>query len=209
MFGLFGKKKPPPSRVKTTPDAVYQDDRSRLAAVAKEIHAATRAVTVITPFGDHVAHICDGLSAHGVGTATLDLSYRAPTLAPDEVYVVSYDTLPTLLRDVRAPRDFLQVERHPLRVRDDEVDRAIEANSPAHSLRIRLALGDGLLSFFDADGSLAGMMRRLDMPPDEAIEHALVTQSIENAQAKIAKRVPSEVRAASFAQWRRLNVDQG
>lgn len=208
VFGLFAKK-PPASRINGKPDAVYLDDASRLAAVAKEIHAATRPVTVLTPFVDHVAPIRDGLSRHGIGTATLDLSYRAPTLAPDEVYVVAFDTLPTLLSDVREPRDFIQVERHPLRAHDAEVDRLIEANSAAHRLRIRLALGDGLLSFFDADGSLANLMKRLDMPPDEAVEHALVTQSIDNAQAKVAKKVPSEIRASSFAQWRALNLGPG
>lgn len=210
MFGLFGKKKPPPSRINTSPDAVYIDDRHRLAAVAKEIRksvAASRAITVITPFGGHVARIREGLGALEIATATLDLSYRAPTLAPDEVYVVSFETLPTLLRDVRSPRDFVQIERHPLRSHDEEIDRLIEASSSGHRLRIRLSLDDGLLSFFDADGSLAGLMKRLDVPEDEPIEHAFVTSSIENAQAKIAKKVTSEVRGATFAEWRVRNLE--
>lgn len=209
MFGLFGKKKPPPSRINTSPDAVYLDDRHRISAVAKEIRTSaqpSRATTVITPFGGHVTRIREGLGAHGIATATLDLSYRAPTLAPDEVYVVSFETLPTLLRDVRSPRDFVQIERHPLRVHDEETDRLLEASSVEHRLRMRLALDDGLLSFFDADGSLAALMKRLEVPEDEPIEHAFVTSSIENAQAKIAKKVTSEVRAATFAEWRARNL---
>ena len=78
-------------------------------------------------------------------------------------------------------------ERHESRRVDNQLrGRAGRQGDPGSS-RFYLSLEDPLLRIFSGE-RVAAIMTRLNMPEGEAIEHAMVTRAIENAQRKVEGR---------------------
>lgn len=78
-------------------------------------------------------------------------------------------------------------ERHESRRIDNQLrGRAGRQGDPGTS-RFYLSLEDDLMRLFAAD-NIAKVMDKLGMDEDEAIEHSLITRSIENAQKKVEAR---------------------
>ncbi len=78
-------------------------------------------------------------------------------------------------------------ERHESRRIDNQLrGRAGRQGDPGSS-RFYLALDDNLMRIFASD-QLAGLMKRLGMQENEAIEHPWVSKAIENAQRKVESR---------------------
>lgn len=75
-------------------------------------------------------------------------------------------------------------ERHESRRIDNQLrGRAGRQGDPGSS-KFYLSLEDNLMRIFASD-RMAGMMRKLGMKEDEAIEHKMVSNAIENAQRKV------------------------
>ena len=78
-------------------------------------------------------------------------------------------------------------ERHESRRIDNQLRGRAGRQGDAGSSRFYLSLDDTLLRIF-AGERLRGIMDRLKMPEGEAIEHPLVTRSLESAQRKVEAR---------------------
>jgi preprotein translocase subunit SecA len=78
-------------------------------------------------------------------------------------------------------------ERHESRRVDNQLRGRSGRQGDPGSSRFYLSLEDPLLKIFASD-RVAAIMQRLKMPEGEAIEHALVTRAIENAQRKVEAR---------------------
>ncbi|MDR2187881.1 MAG: preprotein translocase subunit SecA [Azonexus sp.] len=78
-------------------------------------------------------------------------------------------------------------ERHESRRIDNQLRGRAGRQGDAGSSRFYLSLDDSLLRIF-AGERLRGIMDRLKMPEGEAIEHPLVTRSLESAQRKVEAR---------------------
>jgi len=78
-------------------------------------------------------------------------------------------------------------ERHESRRIDNQLRGRAGRQGDAGSSRFYLALDDQLLKIF-AGERLNSIMVRLKMPEGEAIEHPLVTRSLESAQRKVEQR---------------------
>jgi preprotein translocase subunit SecA len=78
-------------------------------------------------------------------------------------------------------------ERHESRRVDNQLRGRSGRQGDPGSSRFYLSLEDPLLRIFASD-RVAAIMDRLKMPEGEAIEHALVTRAIENAQRKVEAR---------------------
>ena len=94
------------------------------------------------------------------------------------------------------------LERHPLREHDDRI--GAWADGTASNLVFLVSLDDALLGVFA--GSIRSVLDRLGMDPNEAIEHAVVSQSIASAQEKIRKTATGDLSAESDAQWMKVNL---
>jgi preprotein translocase subunit SecA len=75
-------------------------------------------------------------------------------------------------------------ERHESRRIDNQLRGRSGRQGDPGSSRFYLALEDNLLRIFASD-RVAGLMQKLGMEKDEAIEHPWVTKAIENAQRKV------------------------
>lgn len=78
-------------------------------------------------------------------------------------------------------------ERHESRRVDNQLRGRSGRQGDPGSSRFYLSLEDQLLRIFSGD-RVAAIMTRLNMPEGEAIEHAMVTRAIENAQRKVEGR---------------------
>ncbi|HQN64061.1 MAG TPA: preprotein translocase subunit SecA [Methylophilus sp.] len=78
-------------------------------------------------------------------------------------------------------------ERHESRRVDNQLRGRSGRQGDPGSSRFYLSLEDQLLRIFSGD-RVAAIMERLKMPEGEAIEHAMVTRAIENAQRKVEGR---------------------
>ena len=78
-------------------------------------------------------------------------------------------------------------ERHESRRIDNQLRGRSGRQGDPGSSRFYLCLEDQLLRIFSGD-RVAAIMERLKMPEGEAIEHSMVTRSIENAQRKVEGR---------------------
>ena len=78
-------------------------------------------------------------------------------------------------------------ERHESRRIDNQLRGRSGRQGDPGSSRFYLGLDDQLLRIFSGD-RVAAIMERLKMPEGEAIEHAMVSRAIENAQRKVEGR---------------------
>ena len=78
-------------------------------------------------------------------------------------------------------------ERHESRRIDNQLRGRAGRQGDAGSSRFFLSLDDSLLRIFAGD-RIKAIMDRLKMPEGEAIEHAIVTRSLESAQRKVEGR---------------------
>lgn len=78
-------------------------------------------------------------------------------------------------------------ERHESRRIDNQLRGRAGRQGDAGSSRFYLSMEDSLMRIFASD-RVSGMMRKLGMKPDEAIEHPWVTKAIANAQRKVEIR---------------------
>ena len=78
-------------------------------------------------------------------------------------------------------------ERHESRRIDNQLRGRSGRQGDPGSSRFYLSLEDGLMRIFASD-RMSGLMQKLGMEKDEAIEHPWVTKAIENAQRKVEGR---------------------
>lgn len=208
VFGLFEKR----PRTLAGNDLVYATAHARDEALVVRClrdDAAGRRVVVVTAFADRAARVAALLTGRGVEASLLDGTYRSAGASARSVVVTPGVRLATAVHSFAQgePVAVIVTERHPLRAHDDAVD-AIASKLPRGSAQVYLlSLDDGLFTAF-APG-IKDLMRKLDMPEDEAIEHSMVSKSIANAQAKVAARATGDVEATSFEGWWAANMPRG
>lgn len=213
MFGLF-RKKPSPSPVVDGPDHVYLAADVVARVVSRAVRVAQsqgRRAAVLVPFVGHVAAVRARLAREGLEVAQVTHSVRDAAAAHDAVYALAYEDVSRYLATAAdaGPQRFFRVDRHPLRAADAAIEHALEQHNPQHRVHTYLSLDEGILRLFDPNGSTAVIMRKLEMSPEDPIEHPLVTRSIENAQEKFAKRAHQGVVAATLDEWIAQSAKRG
>jgi hypothetical protein len=102
------------------------------------------------------------------------------------------------------PVPVLVLERHPLREHDEDVVRFVEGLGRPSRVTFHTHLGSPLMRMFAGEW-VSGVLQRLGMKDDEAIESRMVTRQIKQAQDKIAKRVTGSADAESVEEWFQRN----
>jgi hypothetical protein len=99
-------------------------------------------------------------------------------------------------------RTVIFVERHPLFSKEQKFCIGMKAG-----LVVRLCtLDDELIKMFGSE-NLKPLMERMGFGEEEALEHSMISKSIEQAQQKLEQAVKIEKPATSPQQWFRLNAE--
>jgi hypothetical protein len=101
---------------------------------------------------------------------------------------------------------FLFAEHHPHLTTEQTVINEIDLICEGNNLEINFftSLDEPMMAPFNAD-NIIGLMKKLGMDEKEAISHNMVSKSIKNIQAKIAKRVSTSIQCKSQEEWMKLN----
>jgi hypothetical protein len=105
-------------------------------------------------------------------------------------------------QDPDPARVVVVAERHPLREHDERV--VAWADARAGRVAFHVSLEDPVLALFVGD-SLRPLLDELGMTPEAPLQSALVSRSIANAQARVARRARADVPADSAAGWLQAN----
>jgi hypothetical protein len=95
---------------------------------------------------------------------------------------------------------FLVVERHPLRDRDERVERVATELPYSTTVQFLLSLDDPLLERF-VDDRVTELLTRLGMSDDDELAHPAISGAVESAQTMIARESGEEVAAESSEGW--------
>jgi preprotein translocase subunit SecA len=184
MFGLFGKRKAPPSA-----DCVWRSDAARLRGICREVGGFVE---------DGSSVLVVALTVSVLDRLAEALADRAPLRAAsvferDELRerLGRAGTVSVALASALVPEakpgggdvrvDILVAGRHDARAADDAIVRFAESIAAGGFATFHLSLEDPLLAAHA--GNLGPMLDKLGMTDDEPISHAFVSRAIENAQA--------------------------
>ncbi|CAN5372856.1 hypothetical protein BH09BAC5_BH09BAC5_10560 [soil metagenome] len=189
MFG-FGKKKPDyfSSKVLMTRAALNKLLIERLCK--KEILA-------ITFFTSTRAELLKDLN---------DESLHNTVINADKI--LNGNAIPGITSFLNSPgKKVVFIERYPLNTYEVQVAEKLATNGIPAPYDIFATLDDALM--LHAGGErVKALMLKMGMKEDEIIEHNLIESSIENLQAKIAKKISFESHFSSPEEWFRINLPE-
>jgi hypothetical protein len=94
-------------------------------------------------------------------------------------------------------------EHYPLHLKEQELYEKLGLTK----VTIYSSLDEPLFTHFGGD-KISNLAKQLGLKEDEAIEHALITSSIKNAQEKINSKVSFDQSAYSQTDWFRKNLQK-
>lgn len=219
-MGLFGKRR----KAKREDDKVWLTSQARWNGICAAVRESGQGALIVAHFEESLNYIASALDAHRIpfekAIETMDRSLitdwitgAGAGLRPAPAGGMVLLTLSELLPDPaylptdsgsKASARLLVIERHPLRVRDAQIDAFADALPRSTTLEYHIALDDPLMRLFGSD-QVAGMFRMMNVGDEMPIGSSMLNKSIEAAQQKIEKRVSGDVRTASAEDWFRLN----
>jgi hypothetical protein len=179
-FSFFGKKEKD-SNSAVFRDRVYMRTTAKMSACLALAEEQPHTV-FITWFSETSRKFREYFSAHGLTEINIIEAHHINT--------------GTLLN-----KTIVFAEHHPLH----DKEKALVANWQQNDLLVFSGLDEPLFARFGSD-RIISLMQKLGMKEDEAIEHTMITKSIQNAQQKIAKHLMMEQSANSQADWMLKNV---
>lgn len=210
VFGLFGGASNPAR----DNDRIWRNGARRLAGVAGDAASAPR-VLVVAHFRstlEAVAAALEAKSAQGRRYtdrfATASLASLSVFAKADGIALALAAVLPAPAKPARTAGEealVLVAEHHFLPQEDDRILRYCEGLAFPVRLRFHESLEAPLLRRFSGE-AVTGLMARLGMREDEAIEHGMVDKAIRSAQEKIAATRTGERAADSPEDWAKLNL---
>lgn len=185
---------------KDYPDAIYKNLNAKYRAIIreiKELHAKGQPVLVGTISIDVSEKISEMLKKDGIKHSVLNAKqHEKEAEIVAEAGQMGRVTIATNMAgrgtDIKLGEGvadigglhILGTGRHESRRIDNQLRGRTGRQGDAGSSRFYLSLEDDLLRIFGSD-RISGVMEKLGMAEDEAIEHTMISRAIENAQRKV------------------------
>lgn len=194
---LFGSK--PASTVEVVSDRIWMSQQAKFIGIRTELEERSGsdsvAVLLIAHFADTLERL-DAIASESSGGSPV-----TATLAEN----LSLDIASGLNLDETATIDLIVAERHPLLEVDETLMQFAEELTCKCRVAHHLSLDDPLIDMFAGEW-VQGMLKKLGMKEDEAIESNMVSRSIKDAQKKIAAQAVGNSEADSAAEWLEKNM---
>lgn len=179
-FNFFGRKEKD-DRGSVFSDRIYMSTGAKMKACLTLANSGP-ATVFITWFSDSARKLKEYFKANGSAETNIIEAHHAHS---------------ALLLN----KTVVFAEHHPLHAKEKD----LVANWEQKKFIVFSSLDEPLFARFGSE-KIISLMKRLGMKEDEAIEHAIVSKSILNAQEKIAKAVMLEQSANSQADWMTKNT---
>lgn len=179
LFNLFGKKNSTPTV--TFKDKTYAHTTGKMKACV-ELAKQNEQVVFIAWFSDTFRQFRDYFAAHGVAEDRIK-EYRSISQAQLQHHIPVF------------------VEHYPLHEKEIE----FTASWAIKDITVYNALDEAFFEPFGGE-KIIGLMEKLGLQEDEAVEHSMISKSIINAQKKIAEKVKFEQSAHSQKEWMAINL---
>ncbi|MBX2917460.1 MAG: hypothetical protein KF856_19485 [Cyclobacteriaceae bacterium] len=122
------------------------------------------------------------------------------------VWYASASTAPEFLSTLaKEPVNILFFGHYPIPTRENELLQKLRAVFPSTSIIFYSSLDEPAFKLFGGE-RITALLDSLGMKEDEAIEHRLVSSSMQRAREKVASMVRHEQPATSEADWFSKNV---
>ncbi|MBI5609817.1 MAG: hypothetical protein HY902_13175 [Deltaproteobacteria bacterium] len=197
IFNWF--RKPPPAY----DDRVWLDCTTRTRAIVAQAKAAQTPLVLVAFFPATLDEFAQALRAADVPFAEVG---PARSLRPPGLMVQL--TLADRVAQIPASQDktlqFCAVEHHPLPEPNAALVERLARLGPARPV-FHSALDEPLMRHFGGE-RVAALMRKMDMPADEAIAAPMVTSALANAREKVRKKVVAPLPAKSMGEWLAINL---
>jgi preprotein translocase subunit SecA len=188
------------TRMEVVSDRVWMTTDAKFAGLANEVVERSASGTVAVLL---VAHFPDVL-------ARLSQIAAQPTVVPVKA-LLARDLTPDLAASLQLDRpatiDVIVAERHPLPSADNSLAAFASAFPCGCRMSYHLSLDDAVMKVF-AGAWVHGMLRKLGMTEDEAIEGNMIVRRIKEAQRKIASRSFADLDANSAEEWLKTNCPE-
>ncbi|MBN8577304.1 MAG: hypothetical protein J0L66_10185 [Cytophagales bacterium] len=200
LFSLFKSSKPVyTDRVwRTTEYALQGMITDALVAITRK-----QVPVVICFFEDELQQITKFLAGKGVPAMAL----RDYSMQPQEgvvLYASATNEFPLALAN-QTVAIFL-FGHYPLPKKENEYLQKIKKIVPSASLVFYSSLDEPAFKMFSGE-RLIGILDKLGMKEDEAIEHPIVTRSMQQAREKVERMVRNEIPATSEEGWFLKNIN--
>lgn len=196
---LFGRGKP--KNVTRTGDRIWLSADAKFAGLARELAQRSRSDSVAILLVAHFPDVCQRLE-----TACASAAPQVPVkavLARD----LSPDIASALALDGSAMLDMIVAERHPLPSVDQQIEQFASELPCRCRISYHLSLDDAVIKAFAGEW-VRSILMQLGMTADEAIESAMVSRRIQQAQKKIEGMAHGRSEAESAAQWFERNCPE-
>ena len=196
---LFGRKKR--TNVEVVPDHIWMTTDAKFAGVAREAEERSRSATVAILLVAHFPEVLARLE---------ELASQQAWSVPCKAVLarnLNTDLATSLSLDESAMIDVIVGERHPLPSVDDRLEEFADELPCRCRFSHHLSLEDAVMEVFAGDW-VKGVLTKLGMKEDEAIESQLVSRRIRQAQQKIEGRAFGTVDAESAAEWLKKNCPE-
>ncbi len=194
---LFGRK--PASTVDAVADQVWISQQAKFAGIQKEIEDRAQsdsvAILLIPHFSDSLQRL-DAVAAEFSGDTPV-IATLAERLSPEIASSLNLDESVGI--------DLIVAERHPLLSVDDKLMQFAEELPCRCRVAHHLSFDDPLMDIFVSEWA-RGILDKLGMEEDEAIQSSMVSRRIKDAQKKIESESLGNIEASSAAEWFEYNM---
>jgi hypothetical protein len=191
MFGLFNNKKEIVSS-----DFVWKNEFIKYNALIKHLQQSEKSV-LIYYFEDTKAEVENYLT-----TAQMNFSTEANSFAT-KVWLLNANTL--LHKSSIDNRTVFFAEHHPSYLQEKEIKTYLFEKLSVHEVIFYNSFEDKLMQMFGSDRILH-LMERMGLKDDEAIQHSLISSSLEKVQQKVDAKISINSITRLRKDWFEINM---
>lgn len=192
MFGLFNNKK----KEIVSNDFIWKNEIVKYNALIKHLQQMEKSV-LIYYFEDTKAEAERYLTA-----AQMNFSTEANSFVT-KVWLLNADTL--LHKSTIDNRTVFFAEHHPSYLQEKEIKTHLFEKLGVHEVSFYTSFEDKLMQIFGSERILQ-VMERMGFKDDEAIQHSLISSSLEKAQQKVDAKISINSNTRLRKDWFEINI---
>lgn len=192
MFGFFGKKKID----YTVKDIVWKNKEIKFQEIAKAVQIRNTQTVVVYYFSDTLEALEKTLQAAGMG-------YSHEMELNQKLILMDAKLLTLTIPDF-SKNNIIFAEHHPSFYKEEKLLQHLSKENKNILFSFYVALDEPFMKAFGSEKIMA-ILNQMGYNENEAIEHSMVSSSIQKAQKKIDEKKPFTSDAHTSTDWFEIN----